>query len=379
MLSRSRSEERSHRRKKRRSGKEEALSVKRPRRTSPLAARKSPLSPILQATVSESSTGSTSEHTMVLRPREYPALTGPGDILILSAEKAKGKAAARNYYNQTTFMQLFGLVDDCHQTESCSEIWRCPISDMQAELLATAGSHIYMAGAHVEQKTDGYVHVNKVSVASVAVSKPGVYMCDCKAHGFIANADADQTCVENLKKLIRAPLELDLVTGNDFATGFLMILFHFMRMPQFKVSSTGRIEEVSYTLIKNGQKYPFRGIPDYLVHKDLAGADRVIVATGEVQSTNQADVQNSIYGIGKLLETCCTGRPIICITLFKNKWACLSVARWCKRAPEPTPNFVHGTVTLKYLQSPNPINLTSPEGVKTFSARLYHMLNNDDV
>ena len=42
-----------------------------------------------------------------------------------------------------------------------------------------------MAGAHVEQKTDGYVHVNKVSVASVAVSKPGVYMCDCKAYTLV--------------------------------------------------------------------------------------------------------------------------------------------------------------------------------------------------
>lgn len=52
-------------------------------------------------------------------------------------------------------------------------------------------------------------------------------------------------------------------------------------MPQYiKVSSTGRIEETIMV----------RGIPEYLVHKDLVGANRVI---GEVQSVNQSDVQNS--------------------------------------------------------------------------------------
>ena len=95
-----------------------------------------------------------------------------------------------------------------------------------------------------------------------------------------------------------------------------------MDMESFKPSQMGRIREVSYTLLKNDRKYYFRGVPDYVVHRDGVGADRILVATGEIQSMNRADIQNSIYGVGELFTA---GGPILCITIFKNKSATMSI------------------------------------------------------
>ena len=72
-------------------------------------------------------------------------------------------------------------------------------------------------------------------------------------------------------------------------------------------------------------EYLFRGISDYVVHKNLFGAGCIVVATGEVQ---RPDVQNSIYGIGGLLNNMEHGNaagPIICITFLKTKSATLSI------------------------------------------------------
>lgn len=60
-------------------------------------------------------------------------------------------------------------------------------------------------------------------------------------------------------------------------------------------------------------------MPDYVIHKDEAGTDRILVATGEIQSTN---IQNSIYGVGELFTG---GGPILCITSFKNKSATMRI------------------------------------------------------
>ena len=64
------------------------------------------------------------------------------------------------------------------------------------------------------------------------------------------------------------------------------------------------------------------------MHKDVFGAGHILVATGEIQSTNRPDVQNSIYGIGALLNSeCGADTPIVCITLFKKRSVTISVAK----------------------------------------------------
>ena len=95
------------------------------------------------------------------------------------------------------------------------------------------------------------------------------------------------------------------------------------------------------------------------------------MTTGEIQSTNRPAVQNSIYGVGSLLLN--EGkRPILCLTIYKNRVAQLSVARLIPGLHED-PN-VMGAVTLKFVVSPCPMDLHSVQGVKTLAARLHSML-----
>ena len=141
-----------------------------------------------------------------------------------------------------------------------------------------------------------------------------------------------------------------------------------MNVPEFKPYITGRIDKVSYTLFKNDVKYHFRGVPDFLIHKDGVGAARVLVAIGEAQSMNRPDVQNAIYSIGKRLSN---KGPLLCVTLFKRKVATLSIARL---TPSAAPDSTRGSVTLKYVVSLAPIDLTTTKGVMTFSTRLYNCL-----
>ena len=156
--------------------------------------------------------------------------------------------------------------------------------------------------------------------------------------------------------------------GNDFTIGFLKLLFQFMQLDRSKPVETGRIEEVNYryTLLKNGDKYNFRGIPDLAVYEELAGADRILVAMGEIQSTNLAHVQNLIYGVGKLLDLKDHDHPILFITVMKSKQASLAMARYGKEPPHP--------VTVKFIQSPFPVCLTTSSGIKDFATRIYHCL-----
>ena len=138
---------------------------------------------------------------------------------------------------------------------------------------------------------------------------------------------------------------------------------------------TGRLDEVSYVLLKNNVRYHFKGVPDYVVNKDAAGADAIIVACGEVQSTNQADVQNAIYGVGFLLrEFEENQKHILCITIFKNKTATLSVARLSAPQPNVQREVIAGEVSLKYVVSPSPLILQSKEGMKDFCTRLFYLL-----
>ena len=80
-------------------------------------------------------------------------------------------------------------------------------------------------------------------IAKIKTSSP--LMCNCVSHKELETVET--TLRESLKYLIRAPHQLDAVTGNEYTMGLLNYLFHLMDMENFKPSQTGRIREVSYT------------------------------------------------------------------------------------------------------------------------------------
>ena len=144
-----------------------------------------------------------------------------------------------------------------------------------------------------------------------------------------------------------------------------------MGMLNFRAERNGMDFAVSYVLLFNNQRYSFRGVPDFIVHKKDVGAGRILVMTGEIQSTNHPAVQNSIYGVGSLMGN--DGRtPILCLAV---QTAQLSVARLSEETSDD-PN-VMGAVSLKYVLNPSPMDLQTVEGVKSLAARLYRMLAED--
>ena len=293
----------------------------------------------------------------------------PGKVYLLN-EKTRS-AANRLTQNQVLFMQLFGIVDHHAPQEADLSDWLCPISTDQAELIATAANHFYVADLHERGTTDGYIvcSQSRVSKAIKEARQGQSYMCDCAAHKCLEVTDeSTRGCI---KQLITAPPELNAAQGNQFTLGLLKLLFSFMKMEQFKAVESGQIDEVNYTLMKHGKKYNFRGIPDVSVYEDLVAADQILVATGEVQSTSLAHVQNLIYGVGKLLQDR-PNRPILCITIMKSKHASLAMARY-EEPPNPTTEE-EGSVGVKFIQSPSQVCLTTPMGVKDFATRLYHCL-----
>ena len=82
---------------------------------------------------------------------------------------------------------------------------------------------------------------------------------------------------------------------------------------------------MSYTLLQEWVGTSFRGRPDYVLRKENMEVGRILVAMGEIQSTQNPAVQNSIYRVGSLLES--GAKPVLCITMFKNKSIQLSIAQ----------------------------------------------------
>ena len=189
---------------------------------------------------------------------------------------------------------------------------------------------------------------------------------DCVAHQKLCDPTTSEPDLEDLKQLIGTPPILNQATGNSYAVALLRRLFKAMNLPTFRPAMTGSVAGVSYVLLCQQREYCFRGIPDFVMHKDVFGVGHILVATGEIQSTNRPDEQNSIYGIGTLLNSfeCGADTPIVCITLFKKKSATLSVARL---TPAVASN-VAGSVTLKYIVSPAPLYLENTASLKDFAA-----------
>ena len=161
-------------------------------------------------------------------------------------------------------------------------------------------------------------------------------------------------------------------TGCGYVCALLIILFAQMGMTQFRAERCGQDFGVSYVLLCENTKYSFRGYPDFVVHKDDIGAGRILVATGEIQSTRHADIQNSIYGVGCLLKNI-TNRPILCLSIFKNKTAQLSVARLREDETVKGHQKFVGAVTLRYVVSPSPMDLKTTKGIKDLATRIYNM------
>ena len=143
------------------------------------------------------------------------------------------------------------------------------------------------------------------------------------AHRALFSGTLSEQQMDDLKDLIRNPARMaSLDEGNEFILALLRRLVHLFKMPYFKVSAAGRGQGVSYMLLHQGKKYCFAGYSDFVRYQDDYDAQRILIFNGEIQSTSDADTQNSIYGVGSLLNCLPEdSTPIICITIFKRKYA----------------------------------------------------------
>lgn len=112
--------------------------------------------------------------------------------------------------------------------------------------------------------------------------------------------------------MVRSPHRINNADeGLVFIIPLLKRVFKMMNLLFMRVTVAERSHQLNYVSLHKSTQYNFRGYPDYIVHKDVIG-------TGEIQSTLDPDIQNSIYyGVGSLLKQLPEKRPIVCITLFK--------------------------------------------------------------
>ena len=280
-------------------------------------------------------------------------------------------AAAGNTSNQVKFMQLMGLVDDDDNISISQPPTDFPVEDEQLLLLQTAIDHTYYPPHARRGKCDGhYTYDQLISCVPTDGTEP--QQCKCIAHRALFSGTLSERQMDDLKDLIRSPARIaSLDEGNEFILALLRRLIHLFKMPYLKVSAAGRGQGVSYVLLHQGKKYCFAGYPDFVRYQDDYGAQRILILTGEIQSTRDADTQNSIYGVGSLLNRLSEdSTPIICITIFKRKYASLALARLDREGCKP--NNAVGAVSLKYVVSPVPIDLLSD--MKTFAYRLFTLL-----
>lgn len=72
-------------------------------------------------------------------------------------------------------------------------------------------------------------------IANVKTSSP--VMCNCTAHKELEEISE----TTRLKHLIKAPHQLNAITGNEYAMGLFNYLFCVMDVENFKPSLTGRV------------------------------------------------------------------------------------------------------------------------------------------
>ena len=250
----------------------------------------------------------------------------------------------------------------------CEGQWQCPISDDVIKMLTMASGHTFCPKVQGEGHNDGYIHTDTLRTL-FGFEAHDITQCHCAAHTFLHHATSETEC-EDMKALIRSSPTLSSDGGCEYACALLRLLFTHMELPTFRAMKSGQDFGVSYTLLCEKKKYPFRGYPDFVIHKDDIGAGRILVATGEIQSTRRSDVQNSIYAIGSLLNTY-GNRPLLCSTIYKDKNAQIAVAKLIQSECDEA---VAGAVSLKYVISPSPMDLKSEKGLKDLSTCLFYML-----
>jgi hypothetical protein len=287
-------------------------------------------------------------------------------------EPATGRAGACHDGNQRNFMVLMGLIDDDERVSSQFPAFEAPVTDAQFQFLQQAASHDNYPQLYLNGSCDGYYTRDQLSLALDRVGHGEPQQCECSAHAAVFSTEHPVDVKDDIKELIRSPPVLETQDlGLRFIIALLKRLLSFFGMDGFQVVPAGRQHGVSYVLSKNSERFHFRGYPDFVVLKEQFGARQILVCTGEIQSTSDPDTQNSIYAVGLLLKLCSQqNRPILCINLFKEKWANLAIARLTQQAGGP-PNSV-GKVSLKYICSSSPINLK--QNLKLFANRLYVQL-----
>lgn len=304
--------------------------------------------------------------------RTRKRLKSPENVYLLR-QKATGKAAASNPLNQTHFQWLMGLVDEPLDDVDLP----CPLAEDDINMLADANSHVYVKGVHQRGVADGLFTDKELA------EKPTVLqnMCTCLAHERIEDPQFPDTLKFHLGNLMRTPRVLSGGTGTNFGVSFLSLLLHMMDLPAYVVTQSGQLDGVSYVLLGEGRHLNFRGQPDFVLFQNDVGAGQILVASGEVQSTRQPQVQNGIYAVGHLLNNLHLDvQKVICITIFKNKSLSLAVARL--QPPEEGEDLpageVVGKVSFKSFISPSALGLIHADGLKEASARLFYLLKNVD-
>ena len=303
-----------------------------------------------------------------LRSRSVVEQTTSSPVYLLR-EKAHGRAGVGLESNQLVFMKLMGLTDPESAQCECSgpAEWKCLLSQEAAEILVTASRHLFFENIQREGYNDGLLFDDHLSVA-VGVQAEQVPQCQCVAHECLKQ-DLSDSEADDLKTIIRSATLKSVDAGSNYACALLRRLFTYMGMGRFKAERSGGDFGVSYLLMCDNKRYCFRGFPDFIIHKEDIGAGRILVCTGEIQSTNNPALQNSIYGIGSH-----GSRPILCLTIFKNKMAQLLVARLSTTQLQLENETVQGAVSLKYVVNPSPLDLKTVEGVQSLATRLYYML-----
>ena len=161
---------------------------------------------------------------------------------------------------------------------------------------------------------------------AVEVPAEQVAQCDYAAHRRLLEGTLSNEEKMEMKAIIcgAANLRSSADACCNFSCAILQRLMRLMGLPCIAERS-GDEYVVSYVLHVNEERYHFRRYPDYILEKEDVGVGRILVATGEIQSTRNPTVQNSIYGVGNLLQS--GGRPILCIMLLKSRCVQLSIAR----------------------------------------------------
>lgn len=302
--------------------------------------------------------------------------------MYLLNKKAKGVAAASNCHNQDDFMRLMGITDS--QVETPAGNWPNPLSEAQAQLLATANSHSHSSKLECIDVTDGLYIPSELDTMIAARDEGRNVLCGCNAHAELT-AEGDKNLKRHLRQLIRTEKPLNRDTGTNFALALLELLLMFMGHRNLVVQQSGYVDGVSYVLWCEEGEFNY---PDFSVHREGDFmANRILVVMGEVQLTKEPSIQNAIYAVGNLPKT--SGKALLVLTLYKSKTATLAIARMREASSQPSsqpsspssspPPSAVGIVTLKYYSSPHPMDLCTIKGVTDLAEKLHHYFTTEGI